>query len=334
MTVKEKNKITYEYFGLSILVILAHSTNNDTIFEKFFSSSGIGQFAPVLFFILSGFLFFRNVENIYDVQRKLKKRIWTLLIPYLLWNLIYYAIRLIMTPGQGINLYTIYDAAFNYTANPAFWFIYQLILLNVLSILFIYILKEKKYIIAFYVVLILLVIFAIDIPYINEDAIIYYFSGAVFSKLYNSGKVLFISKKNFFIMLIISICLFAINRCLYKIIQYGLYYNEYILSVIMLRLSFALTIFYFLDIIFSYEKTYKFMENTFFLYAIHYMIVRFLVKISQILTYKVLPYFVALPLEIIFFIMSPIICVIISYYLSNYMKKRFFKIYNVLTGRR
>ncbi|MBR1454897.1 MAG: acyltransferase family protein [Lachnospiraceae bacterium] len=334
MTFREKNKITYIYFILSILVILIHSVNNESRFERFFSINCIVQFATVLFFIISGFLFFRNLNNIYDVRRKLEKRVWTLLIPYLLWNLIYYVVHLIMKPGEGIDIFTIYDAAVNYKHNPAFWFVYQLILLNILSLLFIYILKDIKYIVAFYVVMAILIISATDIPYINEDAIIYYFSGAVFSKLYNKNKVSFISKKNFFIMLLITSGLFVINRFLYRYIQYGLYYYHFIFSVILVRLSASFSIFYMIDFIFNYRKTYAFMENTFFLYSIHYMIVRFMVKCIQFLTIKIIPNSFSYPIEILFFVMSPLVCIVVSFYLSRFMKKRFLKVYNILTGKR
>ncbi|MBR5715337.1 MAG: acyltransferase family protein [Bacteroidales bacterium] len=44
-----------------------------------------------LFFLLSGYLFFKHLEQ-WDSNvwlRKMKRRLWTLLIPYILWNTIY-----------------------------------------------------------------------------------------------------------------------------------------------------------------------------------------------------------------------------------------------------
>ena len=54
-----------------------------------FFSEVLPQIGVPLFFIISGFLFFYRVDfdsNVY--QKKLRKRVRTLLIPYLLWNLI------------------------------------------------------------------------------------------------------------------------------------------------------------------------------------------------------------------------------------------------------
>lgn len=52
-------------------------------------SNVIGRFSVPMFFIISGYLFFRN--GVFDTSiyiAKLRSRVNTLLIPYLLWNLI------------------------------------------------------------------------------------------------------------------------------------------------------------------------------------------------------------------------------------------------------
>ena len=335
MTIVQKNKIKYQYFIMSVLVILIHSINNETKFQLFFSETGIGQFAVPLFFIISGFLFFKTAYTKIDVKRKLQKKIYTLLIPYLLWNLIYYAIHLLLKPGQGININEVFRAAFDYKYNPSFWFIYQLILLNIISPIIFLILKKNRYMILLFVGLSLMILFNIDIPYINEDAIIYYFAGAVFSKLYNKGKASFISKKYFIYSLLISVLVFTANRFLYNAMFIDVRLVPlFTLSTIYTRLAFAFTIFYLSDIFFKYNKVYPFMENTFFLYAIHFMIVKAMIIFMKYFSYKFLPSDVFVIIETIVFILSPIVCVIINYYLTRFMKKRFNKAYLILTGDR
>ena len=76
------------------------------------------------------------------------------------------------------------------------------------------------------------------------------------------------------------------------------------------------------------------MTQTFFLYAIHYMIVKAMIIFMRYFTYKFLPKDMYTPIEIIVFILSPVVCVVVNYYLSNYMMKRFSKVYKTLVGNR
>ena len=336
MLSREKNKVIYLHFILSVLVILIHSINNETKFENIFSmNAGLGQFAVPLFFMISGFLFFRTANTFDDVKHKINRRIYTLVIPYALWNLIYYVIYLIRTPGTYVSIWTIEDAMFNFRYNPAFWFMFQLILLTAITPILFFILKKFWAITIFYIVLYILIILDIDIPFINEDALIYFFSGAIFSKLYNRHKVQFVSKKSFVFALIVFIVCFCLNRFAYNLtMAVYIFRTFYIATIILERLAGCFLLFYFIDLIFNYDKVYAFMYDTFFLYAIHYMIVR---GIAYALTYvegKIALGNFALVLEIIVFLLSPVICVVISYHVSNILKKNAPKLYNYLSGYR
>ncbi len=50
--------------------------------------TGMFQLANPFFFTLSGFLFFNQVKELMDCYRKIGKRVRTLVVPYLLWNVI------------------------------------------------------------------------------------------------------------------------------------------------------------------------------------------------------------------------------------------------------
>lgn len=354
MLTREKNKISYLHFIMSVLVILIHSINNETKFERFFSiDNGIGQFAVPLFFIISGFLFFRNIKSTNDAVEKLKKRVYTLLIPYLLWNLIYYAIHLFLKPGSGISIAEIMDAAFTYKYNPAFWFMYQLILLSIISPVLYFILNMgwknplrgvTVFAMAIIVIVLaeLIVAFGIDIPYINEDAFIYYVCGYFLATLYSKGKIALISKKNVLTCLFLFALTFIVNRYIYhSLLSNPKYYNPFISTIILVRLCGAMLIFYFFDLIFSYDSVPKFMSQTFFLYAIHYMIVKAMIILMKYFMYKFIPVGIMVGsldlytiIECTVFVLSPVVCVVINYYLSRFMMKRFSKQYNVLVGNR
>lgn len=352
MLTREKNKITYLHFIMSVLVILIHSINNETKFERFFSiDGGIGQFAVPLFFIISGFLFFRNINSKNDAVAKLKRRVYTLLIPYLLWNLIYYAIHLLLKPGSGISINELLDAAFTYKYNPSFWFMYQLILLSIISPILYYLFninwkrhQTMKWIVVIIVIVIaeLTVASGIDIPYLNMDAFIYYVCGYFLSLLYNNNKITLISKKNILICLMILVLAFVFNRYIYHLLLLNpKYYNPFISTIILVRLCGALFLFYFFDLIFNYNSVPTFMNQSFFLYAIHYMIVKALIIIMKYIMYKFVPVGIIINgvdlytiIECTVFILSPVVCVIINLHLSRFMMKKFTKQYNILVGNR
>lgn len=335
MNKKEKNKFSYLHFMLSILVILIHSINNNTKFELFFSDKmGIGQFAVPTFFIISGFLFFKNTITIDDLKQKLVSRFFTLFIPYLLWNLIYYIFHIIFEIDTTLNIESLIDAVFNYTYNPVFWFIYQLILLTIISP-FIYFATNLKLDIPFLILFSMVIILNIDFPFINEDAIIYYTFGCYMARLYKQNKFNIIDKKQIIFTFIISFIILIINRqIIEKVFLNHTLLPYYTLSIIYLRIGISMFIFYISDLFTNYKKLPKFMYNTFFLYAIHYMIVRFIILITNEYLIKYFNKNDFKIIQIFIFMLTAIICVIINYTLSTLMIKKTPKLYNILTGSR
>ena len=103
------------WFGavLTVLVIAVHSVNLHMLeggsqafgaafsvlsyIERFFGEE-LGQIAVPGFFFMSGYLFSRGLSGrritVTDIKGKWGRRIFSLVIPYLLWNLIYYVIYL------------------------------------------------------------------------------------------------------------------------------------------------------------------------------------------------------------------------------------------------
>lgn len=88
-------------FPMAVLVVFIHtcSTNIDLsdtthfayqLIRAFFSNV-LGHVAVPTFFLISGYLFYKNLENWnwYIFYEKLKRRGRSLLIPYLLWNTMY-----------------------------------------------------------------------------------------------------------------------------------------------------------------------------------------------------------------------------------------------------
>ena len=192
-------------FLLSILVIVVHSTHfapadleavprtaffSTSFLEKieFLFSSFLGETAVPGFFFLSGLLFFHKLYSSAVWFRKLRSRLFSYLLPYLLWNSGMTGLYLAFGRAP-FRPESILEGIFLYRYNPVFWYFYQLILLTYafpFMALFVLFLKREKNArktllsFLFPCFFLLLVYFRIDIPFLNEDAGFYYtFGGAV-----------------------------------------------------------------------------------------------------------------------------------------------------------
>lgn len=66
-------------------------------------TNGISSIAVPLFFFISGLLFFKNVLSIKDCIGGIKKRVRTLLVPYLIWNIVFVCWFLVMAVIPGVS---------------------------------------------------------------------------------------------------------------------------------------------------------------------------------------------------------------------------------------
>lgn len=95
MTKYLSDKLTVLYTILIIMVVYIHSyylESEQYVVSHFiqkFIGHGICQIANCLFFCISGYLFVRNINGINDIWPKLKKKVRTLVLPYVLWNLVF-----------------------------------------------------------------------------------------------------------------------------------------------------------------------------------------------------------------------------------------------------
>ncbi|MBO4213213.1 MAG: acyltransferase [Clostridia bacterium] len=194
------NKIKYVSYVLAIFIVIRHTTNTPMYEGLSGAFAGIQHYietfavcmAIPLFFAISGYLFFTN----YDPKRfyeKWKRRIFTLVIPYLVWNLLSYLAVFLPSciPAVAANMSNPLTFSF-----PDFlktllygegecgalvtWFMRCLIIFAVLAPAFYYLLKNR------YAGLVLLVaLFAVGAfaSYINGYFMYaaYYFLGSYFA---------------------------------------------------------------------------------------------------------------------------------------------------------
>lgn len=124
-----------------------------------------------ILFVLSGYLFFAGVKTQEDrffpvYVKKLKKRIRTLFVPYLIWSgfsISYNYFVKNIAPPQGLGWITcLWDAGggAGHPIGMALWYIKSLIVFSLLSPLYFYLVKYLKN----GVIIIVLLLLSIDIP--------------------------------------------------------------------------------------------------------------------------------------------------------------------------
>ena len=154
-----RRKIGWFQFCCCVMVIWNHSGNAELFLGRLEQSHPLmhlqyGIFPAIIrvsipcFFMVSGYQFFRGF-TMEKLSGKWRRRVKTLLIPYLVWNLLYYFGYLIANqaeflrdivnkPDIRLSLEQMAEAAVFYRYNPVFWFMYQLILLVALAPLLLY----------------------------------------------------------------------------------------------------------------------------------------------------------------------------------------------------
>lgn len=193
------NKITWFSFAFSLLVVWIHSYNAELFLGKtaemeriyqieHWIGDGIGQIAVPGFFMISGYLFYRDFSW-EKLRGKWQRRIHSVLVPYIAWNFLYYLGYVIgshlpwvsQVVGKGVirlSLSASVDAIINYTYNYVFWYLYQLILLILLAPVLYPLLKRWWSRGMFLAVLWILAALDLRLPQVNVDALIYYSTAA------------------------------------------------------------------------------------------------------------------------------------------------------------
>ena len=124
------------------------------------SGNGLWCVANTLFFLLSGMLFFNGIESVKGCYPKMKKRVHSLLVPYLIWNVIFILWYDVLQNLPGIGGYINSDMVGSLTKNglldalrvlywePAnfpLWFVRDLMIMVAVSPLLYYLIKYLKW---------------------------------------------------------------------------------------------------------------------------------------------------------------------------------------------
>lgn len=179
MNQKVSSIITSVRFPLAVMVVYVHSFGEENViiskidwrsfsFENLYDvirvlvSGTISGIAVPSFFLISGYLFFQGLENWnWGIWRtKITRRIHTLMIPYLIWNVLRFLFN-VLTMGalfihghrmeqfkvwlsENTDLFALWAMpATGMPVHTPFWFIRDLIVLVVLSPLSYFFFKKK-----------------------------------------------------------------------------------------------------------------------------------------------------------------------------------------------
>lgn len=381
---------TYTFF-LSILVIFVHSTHytpadleavprtaffSTSFLEKieFLFSSFLGETAVPGFFFLSGLLFFHKLYSSAVWFRKLRSRLFSYLLPYLLWNSGMTGLYLAFGRAS-FRPESILEGIFLYRYNPVFWYFYQLILLTYafpFMALFVLFLKREKNArktllsllsFLFPCFFLLLVYFRIDIPFLNEDAGFYYTFGGVVGVLLNCRSESWgaecreeskecekqETKRSDFggsgmrlawLSAPLLLCAFSYGNTLapHRI-------GVLLLSTVLYRLGMALFLLTLTMLLWSLSGSCVQRREgsgmTFFLYASHYLFLRpwfFMQNGIFRAVEKGLPNQAGDPLadggKLLFYLLSPLYCLFLAYLVSRALKRLSPKLWKALNGGR
>ena len=351
---------------LSVLVIFVHSTHfslaslqavpyssffstSFLIKIEFFFSEFLGKVAVPGFFFLSGFLFFRGLDDVKSWGRKLKSRVFSYVLPYLLWNSAMTLLYLSFGKAEW-SLKSLWEGIFLYRFNPVFWYFYQLILLSFclpfMAILGILIRGNtainragtgsamSPFFLCFPLLFLLLVYFQVDIPFVNEDAAFYYFLGGSLALLWDGRKPFLPS----FLLLFFALFCYAQTLLPHAI-------GILLLATVFYRLGMAL---FLLSLFMKGEGSILLMkrgksilqtlsEMSFYIYASHYLFLRLWFFLQSFLETRTAAFTGAAGRDVFklfFYLLSPVYCLFLAYLTGKGMKRLSPGLWKLLNGGR
>ncbi len=329
-----RNKIYFLQLLSAILVVYIHTfkTKNLSMIPlsynvEYFLSCNIATLAVPLFFAISGFLFFQNFD-ISMLLDKWKKRIFTVLIPYFVWNIIYLIYFYVVTrtgitneKPVALSAKNILESIFLFKYNEVFWYMFQLIIFIALVPLLYYVLKNKYT--GFVFLAGLIILYSLDIDGALKDTFVRNnISDSLF--YYSLGAYLGINYKNEIKnengRWYIGIITFVLSQILVYIPVNG---NAIFLFS---RLLLMISAFYLSNI--ADFKMKEILICSFPIYTVHELILQIFNKVFSII----------IPdnsnLILIYYFISPIVTVLIIIFAVYFIKKKMPFLYSVLWGKR
>lgn len=345
-----RSKIYWVTFCFSIFVVWVHSSNWELFLgqpgmeEKaqavrgveYFFGERLGQMAVPGFFLVSAYLFYRNFAMDRLIS-KWRSRIFSIAVPYVLWNLLYYGGYVLGSriPGLGtilnrgpvpVDLKTVVSAAFFYLYNPVFWYLFQLILLILLAPVLYFLLRKKGGAVLFLLFLAFSIFKGWRLGALNTDALFYYSLGA-WAALHREKQGAFAERGLGREWMAPGVFLAAWTLAVWQLSRPGgiLYNNPF--ATVTFRLAMAAGTWAVVSFL-PLGEAKEFMKHNFFLYAIHFAGVRLINKAGAL----IFPGSAAAALA--FFLLMPFVMTSVSRAAGCMLQKTVPGIYRILSGGR
>lgn len=268
------NKITIINFLLTLVICIYHfplwEYGYSETFNKF--KEFFGQIAMALFFAISGYLLYQNANTKEDVKIKMKKRTFSLLVPYFIWNIVSMIKNIIVSKSFYFSFGTLLYGFFLGPANGPIWYLLALYFLMFLAPLVIKFKNNKKLVtISLVVIMIYFHLKCLQIIpiffyaetwwwYYNMVGYLpYYLIGAYVGLYY---KDLVSSNKNSLIVSLTALCVFATSITIQYFTSWRILHP---LTNIIIPISFFMSM---PNILFK-RNLKPITSNAFFMYVMH-----------------------------------------------------------------
>lgn len=335
MNIYLSNKFRTLSFISIVMVVYLHSyipmdSENIISITQYFFSQEITRIAVPIFFIISGFLFFRNIKyfNLSLYCYKIQRRIKSLLIPYLIFSglgfIFIYVVQQIMniqSYEQIVNLKLLeylYIFLFKPIGCYQLWFIRDLFILSLLSPCIYYGLKKFK----IYLILCLFLLWILGIQYFITIESVFFFTIGAYLSCYQISILKY--KMHTRLSILVLIIWFII--AFFNVYHRDLYYFHCIGILIGI-----ICIWFLYDLI--YNKFDKYILSTLFSYSFFIYLTH--EPLLTIIKRGLLAILGESPISIlIIYIISPIITIALCIIGGRFLKNKYNKLYLIITGGR
>jgi len=294
-------------------------------------NSGMCASAVPMFFCISGFLFFLGVNNVNDIFKKMRRRVKTLVVPYVLWNLIFvmWYVVLALLPSVSsyvnsdilgrISVSNIGDTFFFLFIEPAgfhLWFLRDLIVFVAFTPIIYLLLRHVKWFL-----LLILAIATFKASFFN--GLLFFTLGGVFSMRLSIESADYYCRM-FFIPALVGWLFFSALLPCYPFLARHILFCQICGLVAIWKLSdFVITTRFSLQM-----DKWHIYQYTFFIYVFHEP---FFNIVKKLMLRMVGESDISLT---ILFLLNPILTIILILCIAHVMQRFSPRIYHVLTGDR